>query len=320
MKKKPGKSLFAFALALVMLFSSAVHASASTIDDNSKDVKYVEFHNQINFTDFSLTSNDGKTIQIKTDSNISVANAAETKEKVDELFQLFEIFPNAEAYLASTCASGTEYVAISYTIAPLIWNEDHYDRVTASTYDEYEDSDGHEKGQFGLTTYVSKGSKLSNGSYTYNTATQGLWSSSVLGFIGGENYPAAGEDYILQSTPNTWTRTSDSISVLYGSDFTPGVSGTHFWAENGGTNYIRYAVKDDILGPDQASFITLESASQGPSSTSSRMINSYYVHTWKSMSLKVSVQASTNKSVSLSLTPSIEESSWQLYDYVAFEF
>lgn len=71
------------------------------------------------------------------------------------------------------------------------------------------------------------------------------------------------------------------------------------------------------------SSVRLYASSKGNRANYYRTINSYYVHTWKSLSIKVSASASANSDkkygVSLSITPSVSEKSWQVYSYVSFQ-
>ena len=99
-----------------------------------------------------------------------------------------------------------------------------------------------------------------------------------------------------------------------------GVNGEEFWRENGDSSYVRYAIEDDPFGIVQNSSFYLSTTSIAPKSNEVRQIASYYVHTWKQMTLSVSVDVSSEKSVTLSLTPSIKDKSWQVYNYVSFDF
>ena len=135
-----------------------------------------------------------------------------------------------------------------------------------------------------------------------------------------EAYPDSGEDFVLQTSPNTFSRKSDSLNVKYDTSPTTGASGDDFWRENGDSTYVRYAIQDDPLGYRQCKSFTLTTVSAGPASSQLRQIGSYYVHTWEDMTLDVSVDASTDKSVTLSLSPGVERNSWQVYNYVAFDF
>lgn len=118
---------------------------------------------------------------------------------------------------------------------------------------------------------------------------------------------------------------SDSLAALYfyyigSTDNFYGRIGEEYARVNGNNNYIEYSVKDDPLGLNQLNFVKLKTTTWGKPLSSTRKINSYYVHTWKSLSLNVSVSGSSSKEVALSITPSIKDNSWTLYNNVTFNF
>lgn len=156
-----------------------------------------------------------------------------------------------------------------------------------------------------------------NNQYRYVARTFGSWSNST---VGGANYPDAGNDYVLQASPTTFARNSDSLVATYDHNPAGGSSGSDFWREDGNESFVRYAIKDDPVGYRQLKSFTMAAIYDAPQSGTTRQINSYYVHTWKSMSLSATVSASSDKKVTLSLTPSILEKSWQVYNYVTFNF
>lgn len=118
----------------------------------------------------------------------------------------------------------------------------------------------------------------------------------------------------------TASRYSDSLSVTYNNSPTAGESGDDFWRENGDSSYVRYALEDDPMGIRQCTSFILSTTPYAPRSTAYRQINSYYVHTWKQLSLGVSVSANSEKTVGLEITPSLTNKSWQVYNYVTFNF
>lgn len=155
------------------------------------------------------------------------------------------------------------------------------------------------------------------GKYKYIGKTYGSWSNHI---SGGSNYPDTGEDYILQTTPNTFARKSATLGVEYDASPTIGISGTDYWAQTGGTNYVRYAIEDDPVGVRQCKSFIFSTTSSGPKSTNIRHISSYYAHTWKEMTLSVKITCSDSQSVVLELVPQYTDKSWQLYNPVAFDF
>ena len=131
---------------------------------------------------------------------------------------------------------------VSFTEAPLLWEDDHYDRVKAADITEYykdNDNNRSKKGEFTLFTAVFRSSELdSNGKHKYTTRTYGAWNKNSA--VGGENYPDSGVDYVLQSAPSTWFRTQDDwMSANYDNTPYSGVSGDDFWSDSGSEDYIR---------------------------------------------------------------------------------
>lgn len=171
---------------------------------------------------------------------------------------------------------------------------------------------------FSLVTSISR--KGTSNPYVYDTTTYGAWSEN--NSIGGKKYPASGDDYILQACPSGFTRRSDSLSIIYNHN-KKAESGKDYSSLAGDRNYIAYSVSDDPSGINQMSSVRLYASSKGNRANYYRTINSYYVHTWKSLSIKVSASASANSDkkygVSLSITPSVSEKSWQVYSYVSFQ-
>lgn len=122
----------------------------------------------------------------------------------------------------------------------------------------------------------------------------GTWSQNSV--TGDSDYPDCGEDYILQSTPNTWTRKSHTMSDAILDD------------------------PYDFAKARQNKSFTLTCNSEGSTTTSTRMINSYYVHTWTDVSIPISLNVNSSKEVALSITPSRVNKKWQVYNYIAFNF
>lgn len=85
-------------------------------------------------------------------------------------------------------------------------------------------------------------------------------------------------------------------------------------------NYAYYAVEDDPTGWRQLRSASVITSSYAKYNKNAKRVNSYYIHTWKQLSLKTSISANTSKEVSLKITPSIKNKSWQLNNYVSFNF
>lgn len=123
----------------------------------------------------------------------------------------------------------------------------------------------------------------------------------------------------MQATPSNMVRYDDDLSPTYSHNH-DAVEGEDFHRYAGGDNFVQYSVKDDPLGLSQLKKVYLTSYCYAKEKTG-RRINSYYIHTWKSLS--ISVTATVGKkddNTSLSTTPSIKKSNWQCYNYVQFDF
>lgn len=311
--KKKALSLF---LASIMLLSCIVNVSAAQCEDTDLEAsEYQETHFQINFADYNVSVDDG-TIHIEANEMMEIRENEAANDNLDKLAEIFEEFPDVEKNLVNDYWADGELLAVSFTEVPLMYVDGHYERVPIQTM-EYETSDKNGNGSFLMYTTISGGVDPFAKEYKYEAKTYGSWSNSI---IGREKYPDAGADYVFQTSPNTFSRDSDSIDVYYDHNPNKGVAGKDFWRENGDATYVRYAIKDDPFWVRQCESFSLTTVSAGPKSSKIRQIGSYYIHTWEKMTIDVSVDVSTDKSVSLSLDPGNVEKSWQVYNYVSFDF
>lgn len=279
---------------------------------------YIEMRNTIDTSSLEIVdTEDG--LQIN-----ALDNASETLEEKEVLETLLSEYEDLDEFICSEVASledESSLYAISYTVAPLVFEEDHYERITVK---ELEDTPAllstsssgstSQKGYFALVTSVSRSDSAMTagnyvGQYRYTCTTKGTWSKNSV--AGGSDYPAAGNDYIWQTQPTSLTRNTDSFSMTFNTSRT---------ATNGGTQYVQYSLSDDPTGTAQMTGCTLKTICYGKSGVT-RMINSYYRHTWKSMSVSsVGISTSNTKETSLSITMSLQESYWPLYSYVTITF
>lgn len=319
------------------LLSPSVLSVQAKEKDMGRQAKYVENYYDISFEDLEvLYSGEGSKVKIEVKDGcnwLQRRKAVREKEKVEFLMERYD--DGLEELLVETVEegkkNGNEFIGMSYTECPLVMNEEgHLVRIAANN------SGDDEKGSlikeasaksasgakaykyyFSLYTTVSRNStKDSKNRYTYTCQSKGVWSANSA--LSGKKYPASGNDYILQSVPNVFSRTSDYLTVEYNNGLTA-MNGTHYSRENGNSSYVRYSVVDDPLGLAQLSRCTLTAKYKAKAGTG-RMVNSYYIHTWKKMSLSVTVSGDTSKAVGLSVTPSISNKSWQVYSYVSFDF
>lgn len=314
------KKFLALSTAFAIGFSNSQVAVAQEMPGDSEP-EYLEYHYQVNFDDLDVFVVNGATFDIA--SNGGQEMDAETAEAVDALMASLSECSEIEEQIVAMLNDNQQLAAISFTEAPLLLKDGHYERIKTADAGNYADSDKNGDGKFTLYTSVYRNVKSldEHGNYEYTTTTYGAWSENS--FLGGHDYPDSGEDYILQSTPNTWTRTSHCVIAYYDNSPVLGVEGEDYHISSGNTNYLQCAIQDDpydFAKARQNTSFTMTCTSTGDHTTLTRMINSYYVHTWAEMSIGVSILASSKKEISLSVTPQIQEKSWNVYNYVSFDF
>lgn len=140
---------------------------------------------------------------------------------------------------------------------------------------------------------------------------------------GNKKYPASGDDFLLVSVPNGMSISSTTFEITYNREITEGSfkgrEGKEYTKTDGDGGYIKYNFADDPFGLTQMQSCLLIMECYGHIADFSRTINSYYIHTWKNLSLEIGIEASSDKSVSLSVTPNVDDKSWQCYAYVTFQ-
>jgi hypothetical protein len=307
------KKLFSLALTCLMTLTCTIVAFAENVGNDPSE--YQETHFQINFSDYNVKVVDNS-LHLTSKERVTRNLDKDAANNLCEFEEVLEKYPDVKENLISDYRSSENLLAVSFTEAPLVYVDGHYERVSARS-DSSSSSEESRKGNFLMYTTVSRGSQSANGNYKYTAKTYGSWYNNA---SGGEDFPDSGDDFILQASPNTFSRVSDNLTATYNYDPPTGTEGREFWSESGDSTYVRYGIKDDPLGYRQLRNFTLTTVSEGPKSSGYRNIGSYYVHTWESMTLDVNISASSSKSVSLTLKPEKTSSSWQLYNYVSFNF
>lgn len=308
------KRCISFSLFLVLFALSVIPISAAS----TNTTYYQEEMYQINFSDIDIQVSDAGELVFCAKEDSSITRAVAADNGVAQLLEAIEEFPSMESHMATMLEeTGCSLCAISITEVPLLWIDDHYERIPANISKTADSSNPNGKGKFAMYTMIGVNDSTDPGKYVAWTC--GSWSDSSI--WGGEDYPAGGDDYVLQSTPNTFSRYDDALSVVYNNEPTSGEDGDEFWRENGDSSYVRYALEDSPSIFRRCTSFVLSTASYAPLSDGEyRQINSYYVHTWKQMSLSVSISANSDKTVGLELTPGISDKSWQVYNYITFNF
>lgn len=332
MKKK--LKPFCLLLSFVILVTMCNFGSHAAEESNSK---YEEYHDQINYkhSELKLVDNEVQAVYNQ-DNFIEKYLGGKECEKTNELLDKYD---GISEKIADILEIDEEICAVAYTEAPIAIYEDHTERIEkektpslltivlsgafpiASAATTAEGDKAYKaRGNFVIVTIVSK---QNNG--TYNTSTMATWEKGS--FVGGEDYPASGDDYVIQSVPASFSRLSHDFYCLYNKSSDSelvnsydGVEGKEYSVSNGGNTYVRIDVKDDPLGTARLAMaiLTVNSASEPYSGY--RTINSYYVHTWKSMTIDITIGVNTKKEATLTISPSIAEKSWQVYSYVTFNF
>lgn len=325
------KKKIALGLAILSLFAMCNFYVAAQEPEGI----YEETHDQINLTHVDVKKQkDSIEIFMKHDGNLLQKFFGRREKK--NLENLFVKLPELESVLIKEFNFDNELCAIAYTEMPVEFVDGHAERIrkksalssllqivfpylmTANAVSADEPTQ-RANGNFYLLTTITKDS-----SGVYTASTIGMWQRGS--FIGGENYPASGRDFVLQAAPGGFNIISDQFSCVYTKtgnnapvNTYNGVEGDNYFLINGDGSYIEYEVEDDPFGMSRLHYFFLDSKYYSSNYSGYRTMNSYYVHTWKSMSLSVSASVSA-KACSLNLTPSIADKSWQAYNYVSFNF
>ena len=274
-----------------------------------------EYIGEISFADVDLSViNDSQIVATPSTATESVNSDTTT---VKDVQTFFDKYPDIERCIADKIANGEETVAISYTDVPLKWVADHYERISSS---DHFSSDASEAADGNFLLYATldydRSYTEANGTIRryYTVKTYGTWVKNSA--LGGENYPASGYDYVHQTVPNEFAIEQTDFSCRYDN----GDSGTSsdYMEQDGGDSFTEYRVKDDPLGIKQLKSFTLTSNVFAPASSSTRLVHSYYTHTWKSLSITTSVSVNSKKEVQLSISPSIENKSWTVHNRLSF--
>lgn len=336
------KRVFYVLCAIVVLFTTDNYVLASTVETYTR-VK--EDRGQIDFDHINIGVLNNNEILY----SAMVENGRESskgKDECNELNRLINVVPEVKDYILEYLNNGINMYAIGYTtvyltendegqLVPIIEEETSNNSFLSIIAPAKTGESSHKYTCTSLTMVgVSSIPGSSNNSYT--TTSYISWSKPA--FIGGEKYHGSGTDFLLQACPNTFTIESDEAKIGYWSTEDHGKTweiiqdnygaweGEFYWRENGGNSYIRYGVEDepyhDILGGFAWALrdfqVTAETTAPGTSNI--RKINTYYIHSWDSIDIDVSITVNTSKEVALNIRPSIQGKSWQVYSYVTFNY
>lgn len=180
-------------------------------------------------------------------------------------------------------------------------------------------------GRGGLTLKTTIIRRGTSSPYTYHAYTKGTWQNSAKS---GENHPAPGNDFVMQSCPTVTSSSSFSSTYNYSTSGSKnGQNKKNFFYKDGGPSWIEVEVVDDPIGLAQLSSFTLTQTFKAKATSTTKKIYSYYIHTWKSLDITVSASGSAGLSgetpsvgVTLQYTPSIKNNDWKVYNYVSYDW
>lgn len=335
---KTYKKIFSVILAMLIILSTSCISFASTLEANYNTEKYEEYHDQINFEDLMVIAVNNNDIVVDVDPTISLFKRITANKQKKNYDRYIENHPEAVSDLLDIVNSNDYLCAISYTEAPLVYIKDHYERIekednvnltllgiSASAADITKTSDDSRRHKLTLkTTVIRRG--VSN-PYSYQATTSGTWDNSASVFD-GETQPAGGNDFVMQACPTVTTRSVFSSTYNYSTNGSKkGQEGINYFLTDGKDSWVKYEVVDDPLGLAQLQTFSLMQTFEAKATSTNKKINSYYIHTWKQMSVSVSVGGTAGVSggkptagVSLSFTPTFSEKQWQLYNYVTYNW
>lgn len=332
------KKVFAAILAVTIIVSTPCISFASNSKDNITSVEYEEYHDQINFDNLMILVANKKDIIVDVDPAISLLKKFEAKKQKKKYDRYIENHPEAAKELMNAINSSDYICAISYTETPLVYVEDHYERIpkedsidtnpfgiNASAADKTLSSNPSQRYRLTLKTTITR--RGSSNPYTYYASTSGTWDNSASVFD-GETQPDVGNDFIMQSCPTVTNSAIFSSTYNYSTNGSKnGQEGINYFMTDGGDSWVKYEVVDDPTGIAQLKIFSLQQTFKAQTTTTTKKINSYYIHTWEEMSISVSASGNAGTSggkpsagVTLSFTPTTVDKHWQLYNFVSYNW
>lgn len=325
--KKVNKS-FLWLMAAILLVSSF---GLTAFAEEEMYTPYEESRGQVDFDNLEVVICGRNRIALSVDESLGWFSRFSGKRELAKAEAFLDENPAVEEALAQEMAEGEgNLMAVGYTIAPLVEVDGHYERVKkenkllnlllapftigASANSRTGGSTRpKESDYFVMSTTIWD--KNSMPGHDYIARTYAHWTKNSM--LSGSQYPAGGDDFVLLAVPGGMTMVSERCQVKYG---TSGYGSSKDYSRvTGGDNWVQFAVVDDPLGPRQLTEVALDGYCKGGVSSATRKVNSYYVHTWKALTISLGFNISAS-GTSLSITPSIEDKSWPLYSYVVFNF
>lgn len=320
MQSKKIKKMLSIIITIILLTNSFM--SVCAVETTSSG--FIETTDQVYLDNIDVAIVDKENLIFTVSPDIGIFQTVKAKKDIEKLESFFDEHDATESIMI-TFLQSSDLCAISYTETPLVLKEDHYERVStrvAETQSAVGTSRPGADGNFTLTTSILRtGSANSAGEYLYTAMTSGEWSDNSI--IGGRNYPASGEDYVIQTTCEDFVLDEHGMITQY-NDGDYGTDGSDSYSSGGGYNFIKYNIKDDPFGTRQLQAFLLMANYYGPAKNYTRAIHSVYTHTWKSLSIQVSVEAGIDvemtPGVGIVITPSLDDKSWDVFTNVTFRF
>ncbi len=329
------KAILSFVLSMLFVLGMPIMSFASA-QKNEDFSEYEEIHDQINFDYLSILVID-KNVVVDIDPTVSILKRSQAKEQKEKYDEYIKENRKVAEVIYDTVKKGENLCVVSYTVAPVVAVNDHYERVKkeeaytlpfgvkASAEMEISTPSKGANANFQLTTIVTREGNANP--YTYTALTMGVWNTSTSIFT-GENKPAAGKDFVLQACPTVTSSSEFSCDYNYAtSGQTSGQEGVNYFRTNGFDSWVEFSVEDDPFGLAQMEAFGLTQTFKAVATTNTKKINSYYIHTWQTMNLDVTVTGVAGTSegtpaaqVGLSINPTKTSMWWPLYNSVSYDW
>ena len=314
-------------IVMAMIFCSVSMTSFANSGDEPGKYENINLKN----INFSVANNSQLLVEV--DEETVFYERVKAKRDINKLKQEISKDSSIEKIILKSVLDGETVGAISYTTIPVEFVDNHWEKcyykinsnplalvasaATTSSGDSL-------KGDFTLYTKVTKdGVTNSAGQHRYIITSYGRWSNTSV--LGGENHQASGNDYAYILVPSSLTIANSYFSPLYWykvgtTGSYSGRNGTEYWMNSAHDQYAGYKVVDDPFGINQLQTYTLTTDCYGSSTSSVRKAYSYYVHTWKSISVSFSLSVNAQLEPELVISPEDTEKSWSLCNPVSFTF
>lgn len=322
--------IFICIILLISTFSFHTYAQENSAYEETKQEISLEY--------LSVSVVDGQQLRY-TPKGTFLTQRKALNEKV-KLDLLLEKMPEYKKVLLEAMNHNTPIHTVSVVDIPLVFKEDHYERVkkepnsllrmlvaplflTASAADSNVGKES-SRGNFVMAMSISKVFNKQEQQYKYMTITTGQWNAHSV--IGGQNYPAMGEDIVAVTSPRGTIMDTSSLSASYSNYNGQSRVGKDtgdfpdFWKEDSDDNYCAYAIKEDPLWTYQLDYFSAVTTFIGSSNLGTRKAVSKYVHSWSSVDFTIEVSKSSWEETTISITPNRVEKTWECACDVTFNF